>query len=83
MTSGKNIMQSEKVQLHPETRLGSVHIKVSDLDRSIPYYQQSLGFKFHRQEGNTAFLGAGAEDLLLLTELPGARRVNGRTGLCL
>ena len=74
-------MQTEKVQLHPDTRLGCVHIKVSDLERSLSYYQRSLVFELHRQDGNTVFMGAGAEDLLLLTELPGARRVNGRTGL--
>lgn len=74
-------MQPGKVQLHPDTQLGHVHIKVSDLARSLNYYQRSLGFEFHRQEGNTVFLGAEAEDLLLLTELPGARRVKGSTGL--
>jgi catechol 2,3-dioxygenase len=55
--------------IHPDTRLGYVHLTVSDLDRSLRFYQESLGFRFsvHRREGNTAYLGAGREDLLVLT----------------
>jgi catechol 2,3-dioxygenase len=66
--------------LHPATRLGHVHYTVADLDRQIAFYQDVLGFKLHWQEGTRAGLGAGSEDLLLLTEVRGARRVPRTTG---
>jgi catechol 2,3-dioxygenase len=40
-----------------------------------------LGFQIHRQERGTTYLGAGNEDLLALTEIPGAVRIRGRSGL--
>ena len=70
-----------KTSLHPDTRLGYVHLTVSDLNRSVIFYRQALGFKEHRLEGDTAYLGAGGADLLVLTEHPGARFVSGTTGL--
>ncbi len=67
--------------IHPDTRLGYVHLTVSDLVRSLEFYQRSLGFQIHRREGDTAYLGVGGDDLLVLTERPGAIRVPRRTGL--
>lgn len=67
--------------IHPATRPGHVHLTAGDLDRQIVFYQNVMGFKLHWREGASAGLGAGAEDLLRLTELRGARRVRGRTGL--
>jgi catechol 2,3-dioxygenase len=67
--------------IHPDTRLGLVHLTVSDLERSLAFYQRSLGFQVHRRNGATAYLGAGREDFLALTEQPGASRVPRRTGL--
>ncbi len=68
-------------QLHPSTALGHVHLTVSYLARSIAFYERSLGFKVHRQEGDTAWLGAGGRDLLVLTEQAGATHYPRRTGL--
>jgi catechol 2,3-dioxygenase len=56
-------------------------VTVADLDRQLAFYQDVLGFKLHWREGHAAGLGAGADDLLRLTEVPGARRVPGTTGL--
>ena len=70
-----------KSVIHPDTRLGYVHLTVSDLARSLAFYQGSLGFQLHRCEGDTAALGAGRDDLLVLTERPGAIRVPRRSGL--
>jgi catechol 2,3-dioxygenase len=67
--------------IHPGTSLGHVHLTVSHLDRSLDFYQHSLGFQLHKRQGDTAYLGAGGPDLLLLTERPGARQVSGVTGL--
>ena len=67
--------------IHPNTRLGYVHLTVTNLARSLAFYQQSLGFQLHRQQDNSAFLGAGREDLLVLTENPQARQTQGTTGL--
>lgn len=67
--------------IHPDTTLGYVHLTVSDLERSLAFFQQVLGFQVHRHEGDTAHLGAGRADLLLLTERPQARRVSYTTGL--
>lgn len=61
--------------------LDSVQLTVSNLDRSIAFYQHSLGFKLHRREADTAYLGAGRTDRLALTEQPGAKRVPRTTGL--
>lgn len=63
------------------TRLGTVHYTVASLDRQVRFYQQVLGFQLHWREGAEAGLGAGGEDLLRLSELPGAIRARGTTGL--
>ncbi len=67
--------------IHPNTTLGAVHLTVSNLERLLDWYQRVFGFQVHRRKGDTAHLGAGREDLLVLTERPGARRVRGTTGL--
>ncbi len=67
--------------IHPETRLGYVHLTVRDLKPSLEFYQNVLGFKVHRQDGDTARLGANGADLLVLTENPSARYAHGTTGL--
>jgi catechol 2,3-dioxygenase len=66
----------------PDTlRLGSVALTVSDLERSLPFYQDALGLKVHRRENGTAALGAGGEDRVLLVEQPGARPAGRHAGL--
>jgi catechol 2,3-dioxygenase len=67
--------------IHSDTTLGYVHLTVSDLDRSLAFYQDVMGFKLHQRENGTAHLGAGGPDLLVLTGRPGAQRVRGTTGL--
>jgi catechol 2,3-dioxygenase len=64
-----------------DTKIGAVSLTVSQLDRSLAFYQDVLGFKVHQLQGDTAHLGAGGPDLLILTQQPGARRVRGTTGL--
>jgi catechol 2,3-dioxygenase len=63
------------------TRMGAVHLTVADLSRSIDYYERAVGLRLHERDGARAALGAGAEDLLVLAEQPGARAVRGYCGL--
>ena len=45
--------------IHPETRIGHVHLKVSDLARAIAFYRDALGFELMEQYGpSAAFLSA-------------------------
>jgi catechol 2,3-dioxygenase len=68
-------------RIHPQTRIGRVHLTVADLDRQLEFYRQVLGLRVHWREGAEAGLGTGDQDLLRLTELPGAQRRRGTTGL--
>lgn len=58
-----------------------VHLKVASLENQVAFYQQALGLRLHWLEGNSAALGAGGPDLLRLTQIQGARRYRGVTGL--
>lgn len=72
---------TERREIDPATRLGPVHLTVASLERQVAFYRQAMGFRLHWQEGGRAGLGAGREELLILTEAPGARRVRSTTGL--
>jgi len=44
----------------PQTRIGHVHLKVSDLERAICFYRDVLGFELTQRYGReAAFLSAG------------------------
>lgn len=46
--------------IHPETRIGHVHLKVADLDRSLSFYCGVLGFEIMERWGTeAAFVSAG------------------------
>ncbi len=46
--------------IHPEARVGHVHLKVSDLERAIGFYSGVLGFELTQRYGaDAAFLSAG------------------------
>jgi catechol 2,3-dioxygenase len=62
-------------------RLGAVHLTVSDLDRSVAFYQDALGLRQQRREDPVAALGAGGEELVVLHEEPGARPAGRHAGL--
>ena len=50
---------SESTPVHPQTRIGHVHLKVSDLERAIAFYHGVLGFEITQRYGNqAAFLSA-------------------------
>jgi catechol 2,3-dioxygenase len=67
--------------IDPATSIGGVHLTISDLERSVRFYESHLGFVVHRQDDRTAWLGAGGPDLLVLSQCETAPRVRGTTGL--
>ena len=53
-------MKTEPKPLHPDVRIGHVHLKVADLDRAIAFYHDVLGFELtQRYAHQAAFLSAG------------------------
>ena len=67
--------------LPDDLRLGPVEIVVTDLDRSIGFYERAIGLSLREREGSIARLGAGGEDLLVLHERPGAIPAGRHAGL--
>jgi catechol 2,3-dioxygenase len=46
--------------INAQTRIGHVHLKVSDLERAVKFYTEVLGFEVTTRYGkNAAFLSAG------------------------
>jgi catechol 2,3-dioxygenase len=64
-------------------RLGPVHLQVADLDRSVDYYQRTLGLRVADADASHAALTAGdaADALVHLHERPGVRPVPTRRRL--
>lgn len=65
----------------PATTVGEVQLIVSNLERSVKYYRDSLGFQVLQQQNNSAVLGAGSRRLLTLVEQEGAKPAAHTTGL--
>lgn len=62
-------------KLHPGTKLGEVKLKVSDLSRSLAWYERTIGLRLLRkqEDGRVAELTAnGSTPLVVLEEVPGA-----------
>jgi catechol 2,3-dioxygenase len=62
-------------------RLGPTHLTVSHLDGSIAFYERALGLQLHARDGDTARMGAGGEDLLVLVGEPDAGLGGRHAGL--
>ena len=67
-------------RLPEATRLGRVSLQVSDLERSLDYYQRVLGLRVVERGEGLAFLAAAGDDspLVELHERRGARPVSRR-----
>ena len=51
---------ADKPRIHPQTRIGHVHLRVADLDRALHFYRDILGFELTQRYGTqAAFLSAG------------------------
>lgn len=72
--------------IHPQTRIGHVHLKVADLGRALGFYRDVLGFQVTQHMGNSAaFLSAGGYHhhigLNTWESLRGPAPARGTTGL--
>ncbi|HEX5859896.1 MAG TPA: VOC family protein [Microbacterium sp.] len=74
-------MTDEQAELPAGTRLGPVHLTISDLPRSLDYYSAVLGLRVHSRDDRGAALGVGDRELLVLVEERGAHPAAGSTGL--
>ena len=53
-------MKMKSKPVHPDVRIGHVHLKVADLERAIAFYRDVLGFELTQRYGHqAAFLSAG------------------------
>ena len=72
-------------RLPAATRLGAVRLQIADLDRSVRFYQNTLGFRVVERDATRALLAPQQDDRVLveLHERVGARPANrgGRLGL--
>ncbi|HEY6228625.1 MAG TPA: thioredoxin [Verrucomicrobiae bacterium] len=73
-------------KIHPEVRIGHVHLTVSNLERSLRFYRDVLGFEITQRYGESAvFLSAGGyHHHIALNTWAGegaAQPPPGRTGL--
>ena len=68
------------MEIAPATHMGVVELSVSDLDRSLDYWQRVVGLRLLGRENGRASLGTDSE-LVRLVEEPGARPADGHTGL--
>jgi catechol 2,3-dioxygenase len=68
------------MEIAPAAHMGLVELSVSDLDRSLAYWQDAIGLRVLSRENGTAELGADTP-LVRLVEEPGARPAHGFTGL--
>jgi catechol 2,3-dioxygenase len=72
---------AERGTLSAAIRLGPVHLVVTELERSMRFYEEAIGLPRRGGENGIAALGAGAEDLLVLHEEPGAAPAGRHAGL--
>src|SRR5215213_5282126 len=53
-------MPPTREPIHPDVRIGHVHLKVSDLERAVAFYRDVLGLEVMQRWGTqAAFLSAG------------------------
>jgi len=68
------------MEIAPDTHMGLVELSVSDLGRSLAYWQDAVGLRVLSRENGTAELGTD-RPLVRFVEEPGARPAQGFTGL--
>ena len=71
----------ETPTIAPTMTMGMVELTVSDLERSLDYYERVVGLPTLERGAGRALLGADGRELLVLVEEPGAKPSVGHTGL--
>jgi catechol 2,3-dioxygenase len=81
MTQQEYGIPPEGFRLPVDTTLGPVRLQVSDLSRSLRYYEQLIGMRALARTTDTAWLGAHGDDRLLveLRARAGVRAVSPRS----
>jgi catechol 2,3-dioxygenase len=74
-------MEAAAPPIAQATTVGAVHLAVADLDRSIGFYERSVGLRTLERGDGAASLGTGSDPLLVLREEPGAEPADGYAGL--
>ena len=69
------------MEIAPATRMGPVELSVSDLERTLDYWQGVVGLRVLARDDGRASLGAGSRELVRFVEEPGARSARGFAGL--
>src|SRR5947209_14484554 len=76
------VEQQKSTNPLPDTlRLGPVHIVVSNLERSVAWYESALGLQLHAREDDRAELGDGDFVSVVLHEDPQAQPAGRHAGL--
>ena len=75
-----NETKETREALLPGLKLGTVHLIVSDLERSASWYEHALGLRVH-ERGTEVSLGDGTETTLVLHEDRAAKRPGRHAGL--
>ena len=81
MTTVVQTHQQSPVSLPATLQMGEISLTVSDLDRSIAWYQSALGLRVHDLEPPVARLGDGTTTVLVLTEEAAAARPGRHAGV--
>jgi catechol 2,3-dioxygenase len=68
------------MEIAPTTHMGPVELTVSDLDRTLEYWQRAVGLRVLERENGRASVGSDRE-LLRFVEEAGAAPDHGHTGL--
>jgi catechol 2,3-dioxygenase len=68
------------MEISPQAHMGLVELSVSDLDRSLAYWQDAIGLRVLSRGNGTVELGTDTP-LVRFVEEPGARPAQGFTGL--
>lgn len=68
------------IQIHPNTSLGVVKLKVSDINRSVAFYENIIGLKAIQTTETTATLSANGVDSLLELEQTDQSYLGNRRG---
>lgn len=74
-------LQTSDTPLPKSARLGEVHLKVSNLGKSIAFYEDVLGLQVLNKNKTRAEMGTATHPLLHLREINDAVRPNQNTGL--